>query len=102
MKPEGNDISTNMANALPPFLKAYHRTATFSEHSIPGGLRREHSTKPGVWGVIHVISGILLYTVTSQRHSWILNAGQMGLVEPEIEHHVTPLGAVSFYVEFWK
>ncbi len=24
---------------------------------IPAGLRKNHSTKPGVWGMIHVISG---------------------------------------------
>ncbi|MBT3307566.1 MAG: DUF1971 domain-containing protein, partial [Alphaproteobacteria bacterium] len=48
---------------LPSPLKAYRRTPVFTEDTIPKGLRNEHSTKPGVWGVIHVMSGTLLYTI---------------------------------------
>ena len=35
----------------------YKRTAVFDENTLPAGLRREHRTKPGVWGVIRVLDG---------------------------------------------
>ncbi|MBT4486828.1 MAG: DUF1971 domain-containing protein [Rhodospirillaceae bacterium] len=87
---------------LPSPLKAYRRTPVFTEDTIPKGLRNEHSTKPGVWGVIHVMSGTLLYTIDATGHSQTLTSGQTGLIEPDQLHHVTPRGAVSFFVEFWK
>jgi hypothetical protein len=30
----------------------FRRTAVFDENTLPAGLRSEHRTKPGVWGVI--------------------------------------------------
>jgi hypothetical protein len=32
----------------------------------------------------------------------VLGAGDVGIVEPEIAHHVTPIGAVRLHVEFWR
>ena len=29
-------------------------------------------------------------------------AGDVGIVEPEVPHHVTPLGPVCLHVEFWR
>lgn len=35
------------------------RTPVFDENTLPAALRREHRTKPGVWGVIRVLDGRL-------------------------------------------
>jgi len=44
---------------LPPNVVGYRRTTIFDEITIPAGLRREHRTRPGVWGLIAVVDGCL-------------------------------------------
>jgi tellurite resistance-related uncharacterized protein len=92
--------------ALPDDVRPYKRTATFSAETVPPGLLRAHSTKVGVWGLIHVIEGRLAYRITDPRHARseaILTADAgPGVVEPTILHEVEPLGPVRFYVEFHR
>jgi tellurite resistance-related uncharacterized protein len=85
---------------LPNNVTEYKRTAEFDETSMPDGLRRAHSTKPGVWALIHVVQGKLLYRRTAAREEQILTPEQPGLVRPEEEHMVVPQGPVRFYVAF--
>lgn len=86
---------------LPPGLAFRRRTPSFTAETVPDALTRDHSTKPGVWGLIHVESGNLRYTVPSEEHAVSLTAGDTAVVLPEVQHHVTPVGDVTFYVEFW-
>jgi tellurite resistance-related uncharacterized protein len=94
------------ADELPPGLEAYRRTPEFSEVSVPKGLLQEHSTKAGVWGLIRVVEGQLLYRITDHRRvstERLLGAGDApGVVEPEILHRVEPKGRVRFFVEFFR
>lgn len=87
---------------LPADLAPYRRTPVFDENSVPSGLLKDHKTKAGVWGVIEVTSGRLRYTIPSQGEVVELHAGLKGIVEPDVLHHVTPLGPVEFRVEFWR
>ena len=87
---------------LPAGLAPYRRTPAFDETSVPVGLLKDHQTKAGVWGVIEVTSGRLRYTIPSRGEEVELHPGLKGIVEPEVLHHVTPLGAVEFSVEFWR
>ena len=79
----------------------YKRTAVFDENALPAGLRREHRTKPGVWGVIRVFDGRLRYQVLEPASEVILEPGRPGLVLPEEPHRVEPLGPVRMQVEFY-
>lgn len=89
---------------LPDGLKPYKRTATFSEATVPAGLLEDHSTKSGVWGLIHVEEGALRYVVTDPRRASIERVltptEQPGVVEPTILHRIELLGPVLFHVEF--
>jgi tellurite resistance-related uncharacterized protein len=88
---------------LPPDYVAYKRTPTFSEADIPAGLLRQHKTKPGVWGLIHVSRGALEYVIEGSADApQIVTPGDRAVVLPEIEHHVAPRGEVEFLVEFWR
>ena len=87
---------------LPAGLTRYHRTPDFTEETVPAGLLRDHKTKPGVWGVIHVLSGRLLYVIPSMDEEVVIDGGGTGVVIPEVPHHVTPQGPVRFHVEFWR
>jgi tellurite resistance-related uncharacterized protein len=90
----------------PEGLRSYKRTASFTEESIPENLLKDHSTKEGTWGLIHVEQGKLRYLVTDERRTptelILTPEGQPGLVEPTILHRVEPLGPVRFHVEFLR
>lgn len=87
---------------LPSYVQAYKKTPVFTEITVPKGLLKDHSTKADVWGVIHVLSGKLRYTVPSQSEVIELTSGDTAVVVPEQVHFVTPLGDVSFYADFWR
>ena len=95
-----------MSTTLPEDLEPYQRTSTFTEETVPAGLLRDHSTKRGTWGVIRLEEGRLRYVVTDPRRprsERILALDTPpGIVEPTVLHHVEPLGAVRFYVEFYR
>jgi tellurite resistance-related uncharacterized protein len=94
------------AQSLPPGLRAYRRTSDFTEVSVPKGLLKAHSTKPGVWGLIHVCEGQLTYLVADDRRVSTERAltpeTGPGVVEPGILHEVRPEGKVRFCVEFFS
>ncbi len=88
---------------LPHEVAPYRKTPVFTETTIPAGLLRSHSTAAGVWGLVHVLEGRLLYRVTVPPTERVLEPGAPpGVVEPTMPHEVAPLGAVRFYVEFHR
>jgi tellurite resistance-related uncharacterized protein len=92
--------------SLPVDAFAYRRTDLFNENTVPPGLLKAHSTKAGVWGLIHVIDGDLVYRIEDPRRpastSVLTPAGPPGVVEPTILHSVKPQQRVRFYVEFHR
>lgn len=79
----------------------YRSTAVFDENTLPAGLRKEHRTKAGVWGVIRVLDGRLRYRILDPLSETILDPNHPGLVLPEQPHFVEPLGAVRMQVDFY-
>tara|TARA_R110000868_G_scaffold281824_1_gene542065 strand:+ start:345 stop:620 length:276 start_codon:yes stop_codon:yes gene_type:complete len=89
--------------SLPLEVKAYKKTEVFSKETTPKGLLSEHRTIQGVWGKIVVLEGTLIYTIDDNDGETIeLSPGKIGVVEPQVIHHVTPLDGVKFYVEFYR
>ena len=91
---------TGTIAALPTGLRPYKRSPIFTEDTLPAGLRRRHSTKPGVWGVIRVIEGRLRYRILAPPAESILDPDHPGVAAPTQPHEVEPLGAVRFFIEF--
>lgn len=85
---------------LPEHFVAYKKTVDFTEATVPAALRKDHATKPGVWARIVVADGRLRYRVDALNRTFELTAGAVGIVLPAIPHHVDPIGAVRFHVEF--
>lgn len=79
----------------------YKSTPVFDENTLPAGLRKEHRTKVGVWGVIRVLEGRLRYRVLDPVSETILDPDHPGLVLPDQPHFVDPLGAMRMQVEFY-
>ena len=87
---------------IPAAFVAYKRTPEFDEATVPAGLRRDHSTKTGVWARIVVVDGRLRYCVAALNTDVELSPDRAGIVVPEVLHYVAPIGAVRFYVEFYR
>ncbi|MGH8516221.1 MAG: DUF1971 domain-containing protein [Panacagrimonas sp.] len=88
---------------MPPHFVAYKETPVFRRHTVPAGLLRDHSTKPGVWGKIVVRHGQLRYHVARLGRSWDLSPGVVGVIAPEDIHHVEPLEeSTEFTVQFFR
>lgn len=80
----------------------YKSTPVFDAETLPAGLRRAHSTKPGVWGVIRVLEGAVCYHVEDgSAPPALLTPATPGLIHPEQLHHVEPIGAMRMQVEFY-
>jgi tellurite resistance-related uncharacterized protein len=89
----------NMA-VIPIGAVAYKRTPSFTEQTTPAGLLRDHRTKAGVWARVVVEEGKLEYVCG--RGGFVLQPGIIGIVEPEMPHHVRALGRVRFHVVFMR
>jgi tellurite methyltransferase len=87
---------------LPASFIAYKKTPLFTEDTIPAGLKKDHSTKTGVWAKIIVSDGSLRYRVDALLIDVELSRDRIGVVVPEVLHSVEPLGRVRFLVEFYK
>tara|TARA_B100001971_G_scaffold84647_1_gene78065 strand:+ start:178333 stop:178614 length:282 start_codon:yes stop_codon:yes gene_type:complete len=88
---------------LPNNVQVYKQTPTFNQDTVPIGLLKAHTTKAGTWGKICINKGKLLYTIEAEPYESIeLSPSTYGVVEPEIPHHIKPIGEVEFYVEFLK
>ena len=94
------------ATELPAGLDHYRSTPLFTEESVPAALLGDHSTKPGVWGRIRLVSGRLRYVVTDARRQALAREltehSDPGIIEPTIVHRVELIGKVEFQVEFWR
>lgn len=91
----------NQFRASPLSSLPYKRTSVFDENTLPAGLRKEHRTKPGVWGVIRVLDGRVRYQVLDPASETILEPGRPGLILPDEPHLVEPLGAMRLQIEFY-
>ena len=89
----------SVPDKLPPGLAFRCRTPSFTAASVAEALTQDHSTKDGVWGLIHVESGKLQHTVCTEGHEESLTAGDTAVVPPEVLHHIKPAGDISFYAE---
>jgi tellurite resistance-related uncharacterized protein len=79
----------------------YKRTPVFDETTLPAGLRREHRTKPGVWGVIRVLEGRVRYRLLESESETVLDPEHPGLVLPGQPHLVEPIGPMRMQIEFY-
>ena len=89
---------------IPERARAYKRTKTFDESSVPAGLLANHATKAGVWGLIRVLAGELEYAIEGDESATrrLRPGDSPGVVVPEVLHRVQPVGAVRFFVEFHR
>lgn len=87
---------------LPDGAVAYRTTDEFDERTLPAGLRRDHTTRAGVWGRAEVLAGRLRFVMPALGIDRELAAGEHAIIPPELPHHVLPLGPVRMRVVFLR
>ena len=95
-------MSDAAPSGLPAGVVAYRRTPIFDQDTIPAGLRREHRTASGVWGLITVVEGRLHFRSLDPVAETALTPGTPMAVAPQQPHEVAPEGPVRFFVEFYR
>ena len=86
---------------MPEGLTAYTRTPSYNKNTIPVELKKTHAAKSGIWGIIHVLEGSLIYTVKSAAtQQYELKHGERGIIVPDMPHQLETNGSVSFYLEY--
>ncbi len=88
-----------MTQPAPP--EPYRSTPVFDQDTLPAALRREHRTKPGVWGVVRVLEGALKLSYVDPLEILIVSPASPGLLLPDQPHFVEPIGAMRMRVEFY-
>lgn len=87
--------------ALPPDARCYRRIGPFDAPSIPTGLLRQHDLKPGVWGLLAIETGSILFRWDDpQGGERRLAAGDTMLVPPTVPHHLEIAGPVTLSIAF--
>jgi len=89
-------------SGLPAGLVAHRRTPIFDQDTIPAGLRREHRTAAGVWGLITVLEGRLRFRTLRPVRETVLAPGTPMAIAPQQPHEVDPDGPVRFFVDFYR
>ena len=96
--------SARIGKDLPPGLQHYKSTPLFTSATIPGALMTSHATKAGVWGVLRVRRGRLLYCLDGDvQEKHVVGEGGSVVIDPGIPHHVEALDAdTAFLIEFHR
>ncbi len=79
----------------------YRTTPVFTNETLPDGLRRAHSTKAGVWGLLKVLKGSIRYVVEESGAQQLVAAPGIVVIVPQQLHCVEPIGQMEMQVEFY-
>ncbi|WP_182482315.1 DUF1971 domain-containing protein [Henriciella barbarensis] len=90
-------------SSIPDSIEVYAQSPIFHQDTVPKKLTKAHSTKPGTYGRLNVLSGALTYVVTGPPETRTdLYGGDSVLIRPEQVHYVSIDGPVKFQVDFMK
>jgi tellurite resistance-related uncharacterized protein len=92
-----------MKSELPASVEQYAQSPVFDNHTIPKAFKAAHSTKPGVWGRLKVLTGSLDFTLIGPpKVMTTLNAGEHHIFAPTAVHLVSLKPDTSFQIDFLK
>jgi tellurite methyltransferase len=87
---------------LPEGLRYVRASQVWDEHTMPSGLRRAHRIATGSWGRLVVSEGRLRFSAaTIPAFEASVDTTRTQAIPPDVEHHIEPLGAVRFLIEFY-
>lgn len=89
--------------ALPAAVKPYFTAGPFDETGLPAGLRETHRLKPGVWGLLELTAGDVMFCWDDGgggQH--LLSAPAQMAIPPETPHHLDVTGPLRLTVTFHR
>ncbi len=84
-----------------PPSEPYRSSPVFTHETLPAALQREHRTKRGVWGVIHVLDGSIRFCPEDGGPAQTVTPDGPHLIEPDAPHHVELIGPVMLRIDFF-
>ena len=86
---------------LPDDLRLARSGPRWDATSMPAGLLRAHRLAGGTWGRLLVHEGRLRYAAATDPALDVeIGPGGTQAIPPDVEHHVQPVGPVSFSIDF--
>lgn len=79
----------------------YRSSPVFDQDTLPQALQRDHRTKRGVWGVLHVLDGSIRFHREGGDPPRLLAPGCPQLIRPDDPHHLERVGPVRLRVDFF-
>lgn len=97
-------IFERIGTHLPHGLRHYKSTPVFTADTIPGSLLTSHATKAGVWGLLRVERGRLLFCLDADvQEKVVVEHGGSVVIDPGVPHHVEILDAdTAFHIEIHR
>lgn len=87
---------------LPDDVALVRVTEEWDQTTVPQGLRRSHRLADDVWGRLVVRAGTVRLTFEDDQTARLVTAGEAAVLPPGRPHHVEPVDAVRFAVEFHR
>ncbi|MEK9832752.1 MAG: DUF1971 domain-containing protein [Alphaproteobacteria bacterium] len=91
-----------MPRTLPDGLERSGGTPEFTQDTVPDALRASHALAAGRWGLLHVISGALVFVDEETGAESVITAPAEWVIPPERRHHVRIPEAVTFRIDFYR
>jgi tellurite resistance-related uncharacterized protein len=79
----------------------YRSTPVFTNDTLPEALRRAHSTKVSVWGLLKVLKGTILYVTEETGECQMVQAPGTVVILPQQLHSVEPQDDMEMQVDFY-
>jgi hemoglobin len=96
-------MMSDIPHNLPLGLEAYGRSIDFTADNLPLKLQRAHTTRPGTWGLIHVLEGRLHFELEAPLSGEVFaERDDTIVIKPQAPHHVRFVEPGRFYVEFYR
>ncbi|WP_324698916.1 DUF1971 domain-containing protein [Novosphingobium sp. RL4] len=80
----------------------YKKTPIFDAETLPDAIRKAHSTKAGVWGLLRVLQGSVDLVFHSPHAVREVTPNNPAQINPEDVHHVEVGGPMQMQVEFYR
>lgn len=80
----------------------YKTTPVWDETSLPAAVRGEHSTRPGVWGLLRALQGEVRLVFHEPAREVRVTPEHPGKIPPQAIHHVELDGPARLQIEFYR
>lgn len=87
---------------LPSGVSLVRTTRLFTAETVPPALLKAHHVATGVWGLLRVSRGSVVFVTETGGDRRAVLAGETQVIEPETPHHVEPTMDAEFLVEFYR